>query len=122
MGESKTRGFAAAMLLGVGMVAAAAGCKNTAYRANFYYPSPRPSPTTRAQVDRQAAFVKLHLANGAMYLLEDWQLDDSAQTISGNGRFYAVAKQADLAAWTPLLKLSGAAVVAGVALASRRRA
>lgn len=32
---------------------------------------------------------------------------------TGNGRFYAAAKQADLAAWAPLLRLSGASVAGG---------
>jgi uncharacterized protein (TIGR02099 family) len=32
---------------------------------------------------------------------------------SGNGRFYAAAKRADLTAWAPLLRLSGASVAGG---------
>jgi uncharacterized protein (TIGR02099 family) len=32
---------------------------------------------------------------------------------SGDGRFYAAAKQADLSAWTPLLRLRGASVAGG---------
>lgn len=43
---------------------------------------------TLATVDNQAPYLKIHLADGQLYVLHDWTADDRAQRITGTGDLF----------------------------------
>jgi len=43
---------------------------------------------TISTVDGKAAYLKVHLADGHLYVLHDWVADDSAQKVTGTGELY----------------------------------
>src|SRR5688572_12788541 len=43
-------------------------------------------PDAAATLDKRAPFLKVHLRDGRLYLLEAWQVDSQARTVSGKGQ------------------------------------
>lgn len=48
------------------------------------------APTALATVDLKAAFLKVHMKDGSLYVLSAWQAHDSSRVVTGTGRRYAL--------------------------------
>ncbi len=59
----------------------------TAYRADF---TRQRDLENRKAVDTSADFVKCHVRDGSLYVLQHWRLDTQARTVSGDGEWHSV--------------------------------
>lgn len=76
MGES-SRARACVVLLAV-----LAACSHTEWQAELR------GPQDRAPLDTSAPFLKVHMADGGLYVLSDWHVLDAPRTVSGVGVRY----------------------------------
>lgn len=67
-----------ALLLAIALMA----CSTTSYRARFV------KPASPQKVDEKAQFLKCHMYDGGVYVLEQWHFDAAGQFLFGNGRAY----------------------------------
>jgi hypothetical protein len=75
------------------LVALLTSCQSTIHRADFArVDEPK-------KIDTTAPFLKCHLRNGDLYVLEKWNVDMEARTVSGTGLHYDAVR--DLASETP---------------------
>lgn len=73
--------------LGIAALMGALACTTTMYRASF---------TPRAQVehvDKEAPFLKCHMNDGSLYVLQSWSLDSPSRTIGGSGIHYTMNRE-----------------------------
>lgn len=77
-----------APLIGVGLLvlvaSTAPGCASTVYQAKFT------PPDHAADVDHVADFLKCHMADGAVYVLRKWRIEDDV--VFGSGILYDSAR------------------------------
>jgi len=66
----------------------ALSCNHTLYRAKF---TP-PAGAAAAPLDAEAAFLKCHMNDGSLYVLEAWSLDRPQGLVRGRGIHYAMSR------------------------------
>ncbi len=70
--------------VGIAAMIGAVACTTTVYRASF-------TPRAEAEhVDKEAPFLKCHMNDGSLYVLQSWSLDSPSQTIGGSGIHYTM--------------------------------
>lgn len=51
-------------------------------------------PQAATTLDRRSAFLKIHLRDGRLYVLQEWAVDGAARTVSGTGHLYGADRAA----------------------------
>jgi len=64
------------------VLALASACTRTVWRSQLHQPNARQS------VDATAPFLKVHMHDGRLYVLERWRLDEASQSVTGEGLLY----------------------------------
>lgn len=64
------------------------GCSHTEWQARLH------PPGERAQLDREAPFLKVHLRNGEVFALEEWNFEEATRVVFGNGIRYDTERHA----------------------------
>lgn len=77
------RWLTAAVVLGL-----AVGCETTAYRARFEKPKAAEADEGAGPARPGASFVKCHMKDGRVIVLDRWQFDPNSRTVSGEGIAY----------------------------------
>ena len=62
------------------------GCSRTIYEAHFATPS---QIEKIAEAGSRSPFIKVHMPDGRVFVLERWSLEEGAGTIQGNGLEYS---------------------------------
>ena len=98
----RLRGIALAAILG------SAGCSRTVYEAHF---------ATPAQIEKiseagtRSPFIKVHMADGRVFVLERWSIEEGAGTIEGHGLEYSANRVVRGPARKIEMKLEDAALI-----------
>lgn len=71
-------------------VLCATGCTNTIYEAHFAQPS---QLVKISEAATRAPFIKCHMPDGRVFVLERWSIEEGAGTITGRGLEYTANRE-----------------------------
>jgi hypothetical protein len=74
------------LFCGLALAAVFAGCASTAYQAKLA------APDKPHEIDVEAPFLKCHMKDGSLYVLERWSVDVPTATVTGEGLLYDAAR------------------------------
>jgi hypothetical protein len=99
----RLRGIVLAMLL-LGTL----GCSRTVYEAHFATPSQIAKIT---EAGTRSPFIKVHMPDGRVFVLERWAIEEGAGTIEGTGLEYSANRVVQGRAHHVEMKLTDAALI-----------
>ena len=76
------------MVVAVALEVTVSGCQSTVYQAKFA------RPTEPHAIDAGAPFLKCHMGDGRLYVLQSWHIDVPAGEVTGDGILYDAARVA----------------------------
>lgn len=84
------------------------GCSRTVYEAHFATPAQIEKVT---EAGTRSPFIKVHMPDGRVFVLERWAIEEGAGTIEGTGLEYSANRVVNGAARRVELKMSDVALV-----------